>query len=31
VDENGRKIPDFRERRHPQEIMKELAPEDLLH
>lgn len=27
VDENGRKIPDFRERKHSQEIMKELAPE----
>ena len=27
VDENGRKVPDFRERKHSQEIMKELAPE----
>ena len=27
MDENGRKIPDFQERRHSQEIMKELAPE----
>ncbi len=27
VDENGRKIPDFRERKHSQEIMKEFAPD----
>lgn len=27
VDENGRKIPDFRERKHSQEIMRGLAPE----
>ena len=27
VDENGRKIPDFRERKHSQAIMKELAPD----
>lgn len=27
VDKNGRKIPDYRERKHSQEIMKELAPE----